>query len=60
VSAVSVPFSFRTPTDDPEGVLIVTSSRLDHFRSPHQVEVLTVGTLANMLTMILSAGERAR
>jgi hypothetical protein len=59
VSAVSVPFSFRTPTDDPEGVLIVTSSRLDHFQSPQQVEVLTVGTLANMLTMVLS-GERAQ
>lgn len=60
VSAVSVPFSFRTPTDDPEGVLIVTSSRLDHFRSPDQVEVLTVGTIANMFTMVLSAGECAR
>ena len=60
VSAVSVPFSFRTPTDDPEGVLIVTSSRLDHFRSPHEVEVLTVGTLANMLTMVLSTGECVR
>jgi hypothetical protein len=60
VSAVSVPFSYRTPTHDPEAVLIVTSSRLDHFQSPQQVEVLTVGTLANMLTMVLSAGERAR
>ena len=54
VSAVSVPFSFRTPTDEPEGVLIVTSSRLDHFRSPDQVEVLTIGTLVNTLVMILS------
>ena len=60
VSAVSVPFSYRTPTHDPEGVLIVTSDRLDHFRSPDQVEVLTVATLANMLTMVLSAGERVR
>lgn len=54
VSAVSVPFSYGTPTDDPEGALIVTSNRVDHFRSPHQVEVLTVGTLANMLTLLLT------
>ncbi len=59
VSAVSVPFSFRTSLDDPEAVLIATSSRLDHFRSPDQVEVLTVGAIANMFSMILSAGERA-
>lgn len=59
VSAVSVPFSFRTSVEDPEAVLITTSSRLDHFRSPDQVEVLTVGALANMFSMILSAGERA-
>lgn len=60
VSAVSVPFSFRTSVEHPEAVLIVTSSRLDHFRSPDQVEVLTVGALANMFSMILSAGERNR
>ncbi len=60
VSAVSVPFSYRTPIDDPEAVLIVTSSRLDHFRNPDQVEVLTAGTVANMFTMVLSAGEHAR
>lgn len=60
VSAVSVPFSFRTSVDEPEAVLIATSSRLDHFRSPDQVEVLTVGALANMFSMILSAGERTR
>jgi hypothetical protein len=57
VSAVSVPFSFRTRMDDPEGALIVTSSRIDHFRSPDQVEVLTVGAVANMFSMVLSAGE---
>ncbi|GAB5542583.1 MAG: hypothetical protein SangKO_023430 [Sandaracinaceae bacterium] len=56
VSAVSVPFSYRTPTDEPEGALIVTSSRLDHFRSPDQVEVLTIGTLVNILTMTLNVG----
>jgi len=60
VSAVSVPFSFRTSVEDPEAVLIATSSRLDHFRSPDQVEVLTVGALANMFSMLLSAGERTR
>jgi hypothetical protein len=59
VSAVSVPFSFRTSVHDPEAVLIATSTRLDHFRSPDQVEVLTVGAIANMFSMILSAGERA-
>lgn len=60
ISAVSVPFSFRTSVEDPEAVLIATSSRLDHFRSPDQVEVLTVGALANMFSMLLSAGERTR
>lgn len=59
VSAVSVPFSFRTSLDEPDAVLIVTSNRLDHFRSPDQVEVLTVGAIANMFSMVLSAGERA-
>ncbi|MFK7988990.1 MAG: DUF4062 domain-containing protein [Sandaracinaceae bacterium] len=54
VSAVSVPFSYRTATDDPEGVFIVTSSRLDHFQNPHQVEVLTIGSLVNTLVMILA------
>lgn len=54
VSAVSVPFSYRTSTDDPEGVFIVTSSRLDHFQNPRQVEVLTIGTLVNTLVMILA------
>lgn len=57
VSAVSVPFSFRTTTDEPEGALIVTSNRLDHFRSPDQVEVLTIGTLVNTLVMLLNAGD---
>jgi len=52
VSAVSVPFSYRASTEGPDGVLIVTSSRLDHFRTPAQIEVLTIGTLANMLTML--------
>lgn len=60
VSAVSVPFSFRTSVEEPEAVLITTSNRLDHFRSPDQVEVLTVGALANMFSMLLSAGERSR
>jgi hypothetical protein len=55
VSAVSVPFSFRTSSDDPEGVLIVTSNRVDHFRSPDQLEVLTVGSVANIFSMVLSA-----
>lgn len=52
VSAVSVPLSFRPGAEGPDGVLIVTSSRLDHFRNPTQIEVLTIGTLANMLTML--------
>ena len=56
VSAVSVPFSFGGGTDGPDGALIVTSSRLDHFRSPTQIEVLTAGTLTNMLTMLHAAG----
>ncbi|MBX3269471.1 MAG: DUF4062 domain-containing protein [Sandaracinaceae bacterium] len=60
VSAVSVPFTFRAGAAGPDGALIVTSSRLDHFRTPSQIEVLTVGTLANMVTMLhASAGERA-
>ncbi|MEZ4336804.1 MAG: DUF4062 domain-containing protein [Sandaracinaceae bacterium] len=56
VSAISIPFSFRASTDGPDGALIVTSNRLDHFRSPTQIEVLTAGTLANMLTMLHAAG----
>lgn len=59
VSAVSMPFAYRTATDAPEGAFIVTSSRLDHFRSPDQVEVLTVATLVNTLVMLLNAGDDA-
>jgi len=54
VSAVSVPLSYRA-SEMADGALIVTSSRLDHFRTPKQIEVLTVGTLANMLTMLYSS-----
>lgn len=54
VSAVSVPFWLRAPTEAADGVLIVTSNRLDHFRSPHQIDVLTIGTLVNTLVMILA------
>ena len=55
VSAVSAPFSFDIEAD-PQGVLIVTSDRLDHFGRPDQVEVLTIGTMLNMLLMLFNAG----
>lgn len=56
VSAISVPFTFVANDDGPDGALIVTSSRLDHFASATQVEVLTVGMLTNMLTVLYSVG----
>jgi hypothetical protein len=55
VSAVSAPFSFRAGAEDRDAVLIVTSSRLDHFRTPDQVDVLTVGALAHIFSVLLSA-----
>jgi Domain of unknown function (DUF4062) len=57
VSVISAPFSWPMASGDVRGVFSVTSSRVDHFRDPKQLEALTVGTLAAMLGMLLSAGK---
>ena len=52
VSAVSVPLYARGDTSRPDGVLIVTSSRLDHFVEPDSPDVVTITMLASMLSRL--------
>lgn len=52
VSAVSVPLYFSGDLDAPDGVFIVTSSRLDHFRDLDADEVLTAEILGRMISSV--------
>jgi len=58
VSAVSVPLYFAA-TQKPDGVLIVTSSRLDHFKDSGAPEILTIQTVGSILSMIGAANGHA-
>jgi hypothetical protein len=49
-SAVCVPILGPSP-GQPSGVLTVTSSRIEHFRSPEQLEVLTARSLARIISL---------
>lgn len=59
VSAISAPFSYATQSSEPEGVAILTSNRVDHFRRPDQTEVLTAETLVNMLSLLMGTSRDA-
>ena len=51
VSSISVPL-YLEGGRAPDGVFIVTSSRVDHFREPDQIETLTAETVGRILSMV--------
>lgn len=57
VSAVSVPLYSHGDTARPDGVLIVTSDRLDHFVEPDSPDVVAITMLASMLSRLGPPGE---
>lgn len=52
VSSISIPLYLAGNTAHPDGVLIVTSSRVDHFTELDQFETLTAAMLGRIFTML--------
>jgi hypothetical protein len=52
VSAITLPLYSSGDPQRPDGVFIVTSNRLRHFRDPDQLEVLTAKTLGRIITSV--------
>ncbi len=52
VSSISIPLYLTGNTAHPDGALIVTSSRVDHFTELDQFEVLTATMLGRIFTML--------